>query len=77
MGDEFLIILPQTTKSQCKNIVLDFEEQINMIELNDILKISCSFGIAYYEEGDNLDSLLKKADESMYFKKINRKKIKN
>ena len=75
-GDEFLIILPQTTLSQCENIILDFEEQINLIEFNDGLKISCSFGVADYKEGDDLDSLLKRADESMYCKKINRKKIK-
>ncbi len=76
-GDEFLIILPQTTISQCENIILDFEQQINMLEFRDGLKISCSFGTATYNEGDNLDSLLKRADESMYYKKINRKKIKN
>ena len=30
------------------------------------MKISCSFGFAEYEKNDTLDSLLRKADDSMY-----------
>ncbi|AXX90689.1 hypothetical protein CKA55_10570 [Arcobacter suis] len=74
-GDEFLIILPQTNISQCKNIVLHLEKQLSLIEFSESIKVTCSFGIAPHEESDTLDSLLKKADESMYKEKTNHKTI--
>ena len=75
-GDEFLIILPQTNLSQCKNIVSHLEKQLNELEFSKTIKVTCSFGIATYKENDTLDSLLKKADESMYEEKT-RLKIKS
>lgn len=72
-GDEFLIILPETNLSQCKNIVSHLEKQLNEIEFSKTIKVTCSFGIATYEENDTLDSLLKKADESMYKEKSHHK----
>lgn len=72
-GDEFLIILPQTNLSQCKNIVSHLEKQLNELEFSKTIKVTCSFGIATYEENDTLDSLLKKADESMYQQKSHHK----
>ena len=72
-GDEFLIILPQTNLSQCKNIVSHLEKQLNELEFSKTIKVTCSFGIATYEENDTLDSLLKKADESMYQEKSHHK----
>ena len=72
-GDEFLIILPETNLSQCKNIVSHLEKQLNELEFSKTIKVTCSFGIATYEENDTLDSLLKKADESMYQQKSHHK----
>ena len=72
-GDEFLIILPETNLSQCKNIVSHLEKQLNELEFSKTIKVTCSFGIAAYEENDTLDSLLKKADESMYQQKSHHK----
>ena len=72
-GDEFLIILPETNLSQCKNIVSHLEKQLNELEFSKTIKVTCSFGIAAYEENDTLDSLLKKADESMYQEKSHHK----
>ena len=74
-GDEFLIIVPETDLFQCTNIVIDLEEKLKTIEFSESINVTCSFGIAVYEENDDLDSLLKKADESMYHKKSNHKKL--
>jgi polar amino acid transport system substrate-binding protein len=74
-GDEFLIIIPETNLYQCKSIVLDLEEQLKTIEFTSQINVTCSFGIATYEENDHLDSLLRKADESMYSKKSEYKKV--
>ncbi len=76
-GDEFLIILPETNLVQCQSIVSHLKNQLAEICFTNSIKVSCSFGIAEHEENDTLDSLLKKADESMYLQKSHHKKMKN
>lgn len=76
-GDEFLIILPETNLAQCQNIVSHLKNQLSKISFTNSIKISCSFGIAEHERNDTLDSLLRKADESMYLQKSHHKKTKN
>ena len=76
-GDEFLIILPETNLVQCQSIVSHLKNQLAAICFTNSIKVSCSFGIAEHEENDTLDSLLKKADESMYLQKSHHKKMKN
>ena len=51
------LLLIESLKKNLESIVFDF---------NKDSKISCSFGAYEYKEGDNLDSLIKKADEIMY-----------
>jgi GGDEF domain-containing protein len=53
------------------------KNQLAEICFTNSIKVSCSFGIAEHEENDTLDSLLKKADESMYLQKSHHKKMKN
>ena len=67
-GDEFLIVLPQTNISKTKNIIETLENKLKDSDFNldKDMKISCSFGLAEYEKNDTLDSLLRKADDSMY-----------
>ena len=67
-GDEFLIVLPQTNISKTKNIIETLENKLKDSDFNldKDMKISCSFGFAEYEKNDTLDSLLRKADDSMY-----------
>ncbi|MBP7769593.1 MAG: ABC transporter substrate-binding protein [Aliarcobacter sp.] len=70
-GDEFLIVLPQTNFSETKNIIKTLElvlREIN-IDLKIDQEISCSFGLAQYQKNDNLDSFIKRADDSMYIEK--------
>ncbi|MDZ7817896.1 MAG: ABC transporter substrate-binding protein [Aliarcobacter sp.] len=65
-GDEFLIVLPQTDIFKTKHIIETLENKLRDMDFDDNTKISCSFGSAQYEKNDTLDSLLKKADDSMY-----------
>ncbi len=78
-GDEFLIVLPHTDISQTKKIIKVLEKKINEINFNlkEKLPVSCSFGLCQYEKSDTLDSLLKKADLSMYTIKNKYKKTKS
>lgn len=75
-GDEFLIALPQTNINQTLSLINILQTHISNIsfDFNKNLKISCSFGCYEYKNGDTLDYVLKKADESMYDVKIKYKK---
>jgi polar amino acid transport system substrate-binding protein len=78
-GDEFLIVLPHTDLLQTEKIIKILENRISEINFNlkENLKVSCSFGLCQYASNDTVDSLLKKADESMYYIKNEYKRIKN
>ena len=78
-GDEFLIVLQHTDLLQTKKIIKVLESKINEInfDLKGNLKVTCSFGLCQYEENDTLDSLLKRADDSMYAIKNEYKRMRN
>ena len=78
-GDEFLIVLPHTDLLQTEKIIRTLENKISEINFNlkENLKVSCSFGLCQYAPKDTLDSLLKKADESMYTIKNEYKKMRS
>ncbi|MCV2232879.1 diguanylate cyclase domain-containing protein [Paracholeplasma manati] len=64
-GDEFLILIPNTSESkliEIKDHILSICENTNIMD-----KISVSIGLAFDSSGDQLIyDLIKKADESMY-----------
>lgn len=78
-GDEFLIVLPHTDLLQTEKIIRTLENKISEINFNlkENLKVSCSFGLCQYAPNDTVDSLLKKADESMYSIKNEYKKMRS
>ena len=72
-GDEFLILLPNMNDIENYNIVVSriFEIKNNTMEFDECeIPISLSIGISFYpDDGDTIDTLLKKADEAMYIAK--------
>jgi len=77
-GDEFVIILPQTTKGRAIQLmrrVCDIFSQNPLKSKGLIIPVSISFGIASADDEGVVDpaSLLKKADENLYEAKESRK----
>jgi len=69
-GDEFCIILPHT-KSNDGSIVLErvrkkLEQYQFQGENNEDFTVTGSFGIAQLEDGDEINTIVKKADEALY-----------
>ena len=69
-GDEFVVILPEVTSIEDvhlvgKRIVDSLQEPFLIDQLK--LTAAWSIGLAFYpDDGDNLDALIRHADESMY-----------
>ncbi len=75
-GEEFLILLPQTVLCDTVHIAQKLREQIENRYADIPVPITASFGIATWEEGQSLDTLLHRADVKMYeAKKLGRNRI--
>ncbi len=77
-GDEFCIILPDTDSKGAKRVAERIKENITKNEyfLKDYpdVKVTASFGIATYpDHGDDVESLIKVADNAMYMVKMTTK----
>lgn len=71
-GDEFLIMLTDTTSSGAANVVSRIDK--NLQEWNDAdhleeLRVAVSIGSAEWKDGDTLDEILDRADRLMYEEK--------
>ena len=71
-GDEFLLLLPETTEQESlaavERFLASFEKPFRVG--GGSLKLSGSFGLAHYPvHGDSLDDLIRLADEAMYLAK--------
>ena len=65
-GEEFIVLLKQTTINKAELIAKNFKKLIENIKLNDIEKITASFGVTQFKESDCENSVLKRADEALY-----------
>lgn len=72
-GEEFVIILPETNKTQAKKIAYSLKYKITSFDFKIDRTVSCSFGVSQYQENDDADSLITRADNAMYYIKKNGK----
>ena len=68
-GDEFAVILNDTTAANARALVERFLREANAIEIEGIAKssvVSCSAGYAEFQSGDSVVALIKRADRALY-----------
>jgi len=68
-GEEFLILLPQTTAQQAFELSERLRSSFELYEFKEIGHRTASFGIALMESNDTVDSLIAKADKALYHSK--------
>lgn len=73
-GDEFLIILPESTGKQAGRLVKLIEKRLRQANFPNGMKVSCSFGIASYQYGDSPKEIIERADKNLYMAKAVRKR---
>jgi diguanylate cyclase (GGDEF)-like protein len=71
-GEEFCIVLPDSTLDQALRVADRLREQVEAqanagLRIPDPLTATCSFGVALLERGDsNLGGLINRADQALY-----------
>lgn len=66
-GEEFAIILPHTSLENAKIIAEDLRKAIEKTDMENLVRITASFGIAAFRPGtDTVDSIINRADEKLY-----------
>lgn len=75
-GEEFLIILPQTSLSSARSAAEKILTSVENVEFPNVKHITCSAGVATFREGDTPEKLLSRADTALYHaKKAGRNRV--
>ena len=69
-GDEFVILIPQTDSGKAlkmaERLLESFRKHIHVTQEQDLVHITLSIGVAEYQKGDNLKTIITKVDSAMY-----------
>ncbi|MDO9628352.1 MAG: diguanylate cyclase, partial [Acholeplasmataceae bacterium] len=68
-GDEFVILLPNTSKEKAKNAIEEAKKLIEHTKINE-MNISVSFGLSTKLMNEDVEDVLKYAEDDMYSKKL-------
>ena len=73
-GEEFILVLPETSFTAALEVAERIRNQVEknlLIKLDSgqILQVTASFGVAQLQAEDNMESLLRRADQWLYFAK--------
>jgi diguanylate cyclase (GGDEF)-like protein len=65
-GEEFLLVFRDTPGIEGRNIAERLRDRIASAQWPDDLRVTCSFGVAEWHRGEDLNDGIKRADEAMY-----------
>ena len=65
-GDEFLIILPESSQKQARRLAKSLHQKIIDHSFPGVPRVSCSFGVVAYQYGDTIKTLVARADDALY-----------
>lgn len=78
-GDEFAIILKNHDYDHYHELEAMFNKEMEKMAKDDTLKpwekISAAIGVAFFEDGDDMETVFKRADQNMYKRKSEMKAI--
>lgn len=65
-GEEFVILLPLTRIEKSVIFAEKLRKEISLIPFERLKRVTCSFGITEYRQGDDEKTIIKRADELLY-----------
>jgi len=69
-GEEFVILLPHTKHDMAIELAERLRKKNSEHNFEQIGKITCSFGITSFKEGDNVESIMFRVDKLLYAAKL-------
>lgn len=70
-GEEFVVLLPDSELSSALKLAETLRAKVAETSFDPVRQVTCSIGVARWNEGENSDQLLKRADEKLYIAKEN------
>lgn len=70
-GEEFLLLLPQTSADMALSIAEHVRQAVTDINIPDLPGFTVSIGVARHLPDESLDALFKRVDEALYLAKNN------
>ncbi len=70
-GEEFILLFPQTKLKEAITSSNNIRKHIENLEHKTAGKITCSFGVSEYKEGDDITSIFERCDKALYKAKEN------
>ncbi|KLU65250.1 putative diguanylate cyclase YdaM [Desulfosporosinus acididurans] len=65
-GEEFILLLPETTINKAVVLGEKLRERLSRMDISNVGNVTASFGVAEYNSGDTVDTIVQKADDMMY-----------
>ncbi|QOG11560.1 diguanylate cyclase [Arcobacter sp. FWKO B] len=70
-GEEFVIIAKYSDIKSLEELVHKLQNKISIASFAPVPRVNCSFGLTIYKDGDNDESIVKRADKALYLAKEN------
>jgi len=65
-GEEFLIICPETNLTVVSTLAERYRTELERHEFKQVGQVTSSFGVAAWQEGDDVQGLIQRADDALY-----------
>ena len=65
-GEEFLIILPETSKKEATMLAEKLRNAIEHHDFKHIERLTCSFGVTSFKKGDTSEKIISRVDKKLY-----------
>lgn len=65
-GDEFVILVPEINIDGSKQLAEKLRNEVENFDFKDIGKVTCSFGVTEFKEGNDTEALYKRVDIALY-----------
>ena len=70
-GEEFVILVPESSAKMARELAENLREAVQALIFDYSITVTCSFGVAEFEIGDTVETLVARADAAMYRAKMN------
>jgi len=70
-GEEFMLIYRETDREEVLKMIEKLRQKISQHLFSTSVSITASFGLTHYSNDDTIDSMIKRADDALYFAKNN------